>query len=130
LKIKTLEAVHLTNKTLYPFMITTFPLFSTLIFFNDFLWLSFHIQEYLNMLILYNFMLFVLSFFHFSQVVYIYWNTMRDIFIWQEFIMLYIVIYYCWQMYYCYYLLCGGDPCKLDNLGPIQLLTYLPIRYV
>jgi hypothetical protein len=29
------------------------------------------------------------------------------------FIMLYIVIYYCWRMYYCNYLLCGEHPCKL-----------------
>jgi hypothetical protein len=29
------------------------------------------------------------------------------------FIMLYIVFYYCWCMYYCSYLLCGEDPCKL-----------------
>jgi hypothetical protein len=28
-------------------------------------------------------------------------------------IMLYIVFYYCWRMYYCNYLLCGEDPCKL-----------------
>ena len=27
--------------------------------------------------------------------------------------MLYIVFYYCWRMYYCNYLLCGEDPCKL-----------------
>ena len=29
------------------------------------------------------------------------------------FIMLYIVFHYCWRMYYCNYLLCGEDPCKL-----------------
>ena len=29
------------------------------------------------------------------------------------FTMLYIVFYYCWRMYYCSYLLCGEDPCKL-----------------
>ena len=28
-------------------------------------------------------------------------------------IMLYIVFHYCWRMYYCNYLLCGEDPCKL-----------------
>ena len=52
---------------------------------------------------LYNFMLIVLYFLCFCF--FIFHKNL--------FIMLYIVIYYCWRMYYCNYLLCGEDPCKL-----------------
>ena len=65
--------------------------------------ISFYIQVYFKMLILYNVMLFVVSFFSvFISGIYIYWNTMNlvkikcriisEIFMWQELIMLYCIL--------------------------------------
>ena len=60
------------------------------------------------MLILYNFMLFVLYFIFVFCCVSVFFSFFKEFII-----MLYIVFYYCWRMYYCNYLLCGENPCKL-----------------
>jgi len=118
-------------------MITSY---TPLIYFylNNFPLFSLHIQVlYIKtkMLALYNFMLFVLllffSFFVSSMsTAEIHWivkikyriiSKICEIFMCQEFIWLYIVFYYCWHMYYCYYLLSGEDLCKLI------LLVFNPI---
>ena len=101
-------------KTFYQFMITSLPpstpsqIYICLInqSINQFhlrykyskTWL-YYILEFHAFCFVFCFCFFVVSpFFHFSK---------------NLFIMLYIVFYYCWRMYYCNYLLCGEDPCKL-----------------
>ena len=42
-------------------------------------------------------------------IVQIKYRIISEIFIWQEFIILYIVFYYCWRRYYCCYLSYGEE---------------------
>ena len=82
---------------------------------NNFPLLSFHIQVWLKILILYNFML--LFCFLLCCFFYPFFITDKNLFI-----MLYIVIYYCWRMYYGNFYYVERTFVNWYNLSPIQLL--------
>ena len=95
--------LHQTNKTFYSFKITIHP---PIFLINPVASISHTrmIKKYAYALLYY-----IISCLLFCII------SVPDFFIFHKnlFIMLYIVIYYCWRMYYCNYLLCEEHPCKL-----------------